>query len=65
MTVLEYELERCKGEAKKAGMTNRHLLKLMLDRIDIIKIQIENIESECESGDLTPETYMENVKEYI
>lgn len=65
ITVLEKELERCKGEAKKAGLKNKPLLKFFLDRCDFIKIQIENIEGECESGDLTPEGYMEKVQEYI
>ena len=65
ITVLEKELERCKVEAKKAGLANRPLLKFYLERIDTIKIHIENIETECESGKLTPEGYMENVQEYI
>jgi hypothetical protein len=48
-----------------AGLSNKHMLKMMLDRCDFIKIQIENIEGECESGALTPEDYMEKVEEYI
>ena len=38
MTVLEKELERCKAEAKKAGLSNKPLLKFFLDRCDFIKI---------------------------
>lgn len=64
--VLEKEVQRCQPLAEKADLNKKSELNaFFLERIEYIQMVIENIEAECEGGQLTPEEYSEKVQEYI